>query len=293
MFSNKVKTQCVPRIYSSYLKSLTILKPFIIVQSIMETIILSVFICVLLISRDKNLLLENLALRQQLAIMKQHVKRPKIRIKDRIFWVFLSRFWTDWKRVLIVVKPETVISWHRKGFKLFWKFKSRKRLVGRPSLDPEIRKLIQDMATVNPLWGAPRIHGELMKLGIDVHERTVSKIIKRFRPCKPPSQTWRTFLKNHMFNTFAIDFFTVPTATFQVLYVFVIIRHESRKVVHFNVTRNPTARWTAQQIVEACSLPKYLIRDRDSIDGEYFQSRIKNMGINRVKSAGQIRTKLV
>jgi hypothetical protein len=126
----------------------------------METIILSVFVCVVLISRDKNLLIENLALRQQLAIIKQHVKRPKIRNRDRIFWVVFSGLWKDWKSVLIVVKPETVIRWHRKGFKLFWTFKSRKRRAGRPSIAPEIRKLIQDMARANPLWGAPRIHGE-------------------------------------------------------------------------------------------------------------------------------------
>jgi putative transposase len=160
--------------------------------------------------------------------------------------------WKDWKSVLIVVKPETVIRWHRKGFKLFWTFKSRKRFVGRSSLDPEIRKLIQAMARANPLWGAPRIHGELMKLGIEVHERTVSNIIKRLRTGKPPSQTWKTFLENHMCNTFAVDFFVVPTARFQVLYVLVIIWHETRQVAHFDVTRHPTSTWTAQQIVEAC-----------------------------------------
>ncbi len=225
----------------------------------METKILILLACVLLLLRDRNLLLENLALRQQLAIMKQKNKRPKIRVMDRIFWVLLSWIWKDWKSVLIVVKPETVIRWHRKGFKLFWAYKSRKKGVGRPLLDSETRELIKKMARENPLWGAPRIHGELLKLGHDVHERTVSKIIKRFRPRKPPSQTWKTFLKNHMFNTFAIDFFTVPTARFQVLYVLVVIRHESRQVVHFNVTRHPTAKWAAQQIVEACpwdSLPK-------------------------------------
>ncbi len=208
----------------------------------MQIIIVSFFICVLLIIKDKNLFIENLALRQQLAIMKQQAKRPKLRRRDRIFWVFLSRVWKDWKSVLIVVKPETVIRWHRKGFKLFWTFKSRKKCVGRPSLDPEIRKLIQDMARANPLWGAPRIHGELMKLGIEVHERTVSNIIKRLRTGKPPSQTWKTFLKNHMCNKFAVDFFVVPIARFQVIYVLVIIWHESRQVVHFNVTRHPTAR---------------------------------------------------
>jgi len=252
----------------------------------METIILLILVFILLILMEKNLLIENLALRQQLAIMKQHVKRPKIRNQDRIFWVFLSRFWKDWKSVLIVVKPETVIRWHRKGFKLFWTFKSRKRGAGRPSIAPETRKLIQDMAMANPLWGAPRIHGELMKLGIDVHERTVSKIIKRIRTGKPPSQLWRTFLGNHLFNTFAIDFLTVPTATFKVLYVFVIMSHKTRQIVHFNVTRHPTAMWTAQQIVEACpwdTLPKYLLRDRDGIYGKCFQSRIKNMGILEVR----------
>ena len=256
----------------------------------METKILILLACVLLLLRDRNLLLENLALRQQLAIMKQKNKRPKIRVMDRIFWVLLSWIWKDWKSVLIVVKPETVIRWHRKGFKLFWAYKSRKKGVGRPLLDSETRELIKKMARENPLWGAPRIHGELLKLGHDVHERTVSKIIKRFRPRKPPSQTWKTFLKNHMFNTFAIDFFTVPTARFQVLYVLVVIRHESRQVVHFNVTRHPTAKWAAQQIVEACpwdSLPKYLLRDRDGIYGDYFQSRIQNMGINEVKTAPQ------
>lgn len=145
------------------------------------------------------------------------------------------------------------------------------------------------MAKANPLWGAPRIHGELLKLGIDyVSERTVSNIIKKDRPPKPPSQTWRTFLKNHMHRSFAIDFFTVPTATFTVLYVLVIIHHERRKVIHFNVTEHPTAEWTAQQIVEACpwdSAPKYLLRDRDSIYGSVFKNRVKHLGIIEVKTA--------
>jgi hypothetical protein len=144
------------------------------------------------------------------------------------------------------------------------------------------------MAKTNPLWGAPRIHGELLKLGIDyVSEKTVSYIIKRCRPPKPPSQTWRTFLKNHMHNTFAIDFFTVPTATFAVLYVCIIMIHKRRSVIHFNVTKYPTAQWTAQQIVEACpwdTAPKYLLRDRDGIYGTKFQNRVKNLGITEVKT---------
>jgi hypothetical protein len=131
---------------------MTNLQPSIIAAGIMETMILAIFTCILLLSRDKNLLLENLALRQQLAILKQKNKRPKIRLRDRIFWVLLPRIWKDWKSVLIVVKPETVIRWHRKGFKLFWAYKSRKKGMGRPSLDPETRELIKKMARENPLW---------------------------------------------------------------------------------------------------------------------------------------------
>jgi transposase InsO family protein len=205
--------------------------------------------------------------------------------------VLLSTFWKDWRNALIVVKPETVIGWHKKGFKLYWTFKSRKRGQGRPPLESKTRKLIEDMAKANPLWGAPRIHGELLKLGIDyVSERTISNIIKKCRPVKPPSQTWRTFLKNHMNNTFGVDFFTVPTVTFTVLYVCVIMRHERRQVIHFNVTEHPSAEWTAQQIVEACpwdTAPKYLLRDRDGVYGSTFRNRVRNLGISEVKTAPQ------
>jgi putative transposase len=145
-----------------------------------------------------------------------------------------------------------VIRWHRKGFKLYWTLKSRKNRTGRPPVDSKTRQLIKDMASANPLWGSPRIHGELLKLGIDVSERTISNILKKARSTKPPSQTWRTFIKNHMDSTFSIDFFTVPTATFKILYVFIVLWNDRRTVVHFNVTMSPTAEWTAQQIVEAC-----------------------------------------
>ena len=147
--------------------------------------------------------------------------------------------------------------------------------------------MIIKIANENPLWGAPRIHGELLKLGFDVSERTVSSIIKKHRT-KPPSQTWRTFLRNHMHNTFSIDFFTVPTATFKVLFVCVILWNERRQVEHFNVTRNPTSERTAQPFVEACpwdTTPMYLLRDRDSAYGAYFQARVKNMGVTEVKTA--------
>ena len=162
--------------------------------------------------------------------------------------------------------------------------------VGRPSLDSGTRRLILDMARSNPTWGAPRIHGELMRLGIAIHERTVSKIIRRSRAGRPPSQTWRAFLRNHMHNTCAVDFLTVPTATFRILYVFVVLRHESRKVVHFNVTHGPSSEWTAQQIAEAFpwdTAPKYLLRDCDGIYGSAFCKRVKNMGMTEVRTAPQ------
>ena len=236
--------------------------------------------------KDSDLALENLALRQQLAVMKRSIKRPQLRSRDRLFWVLLSRFWSNWQQTLIIVKPDTVVHWHKKGFKLFWRFKSRRKRPGRPPVSPEIRDLILKMAKANPLWGAPRIHGELLKLGIEISERTVSNLIFHRRP-KPPSQTWRTFLKNHA-NKCSIDFFTVPTAVFNILFVLVVLSHSRRKVVHFNVTSNPTAMWTAQQIVEAFpwdTVPKYLLRDRDSIYGSYFRNRLKNMGIKEVMTA--------
>jgi transposase InsO family protein len=247
-------------------------------------------IVVSLFKNHSALAMENLALRQQLSIYRHSKKRPKIRLGDRLFWILTSRYWKKWKNALIIVKPETVIGWHRKGFKLYWTWKSRKRGPGRPKISIEIRRLIKAMANENPTWGAPRIHGELLTLGIEIDETTVSNYLKRFRTGKPPSQAWRTFLKNHMHNTFAIDFFTVPTATFRVLYVFIVLLHTNRKIVHFNVTANPTAEWAAQQIVEACpwdSAPKYLLRDRDGIYGKIFQNRVQGMGIEEVKITAQ------
>jgi transposase InsO family protein len=232
-----------------------------------------------------NLTAENLALRQQLAVMKRTNKRPKIRMMDRLFWILLSRFWSPWRRSLVIVKPETVVRWYRKGFKFFWKVKSKGP--GRPKIGYEIRHLVRKMAIANPNWGAPRIHGELLRLGFNVSERTVSSLMPRRPPNPKLSQTWRTFLKNHV-NKCSIDFFTVPTAAFNILFVLVVLCHSRRKVVHFNITSNPTAEWTAQQIVEAFpwdTAPKYLMRDRDSIYGFFFRNRLKNMGIKEVVSA--------
>ena len=230
--------------------------------------------------------IEILALRQQVAVFKQSVKRPKLRPRDRVFWVLLSRLWPNWRSALAIVQPETVIKWHRMGFKLYWRWKSRPGKPGRPCIEREIRALIRRMSRENPMWGAPRILSELLLLGHDVAEQTVDKYMVRTR--KPPSQAWRTFLDNHVPDIAACDFFTVPTVTFRVLYVFVVLRHDRRRVVHFNVTTNPYAEWTAQQIINAFpyeEAPRFLIRDRDGIYGEYFQNRVNSLGIEEVPIA--------
>ena len=231
---------------------------------------------------QRELALENLALRQQLAVLKRETKRPKLTDADRAFWVALFRLWPNWHNALILVKPETVIGWHRKGFRLYWTWKSRHR-GGRPRIDAEIRALIRRMARDNPTWGAPRIHGELLMLGFEVSEATVSRYVPRRR--KPPSQSWRTFLRNHTKDLVSIDFFVLPTATFRILYVFLILDHERRRVVHFNATQGPSARWTGQQLVNAFpydSAPKYVIRDRDKIYGADLVRRVHAMGIEQV-----------
>jgi len=193
--------------------------------------------------------LETLALRQQLLVMKRKCPRPRLRRVDRLFWVWLSGVWNNWREALVIVRPETVVSWHRRGFRLFWTWISRRRRSGRLGVSREVRDLVRKMAVANPLWGAPRIHGELLKLGIDISERTVSRLMPK--PRKPPSQTWRAFLDNHLAELVSIDFFTVPTATFRVLFVLVVLVHHRRRVIHFNVTEHPSAAWTAQQMAEA------------------------------------------
>jgi len=228
------------------------------------------------------LMAENLALRQQLIVFQRSAKHPKLRRRDRIFWVWLSRLWSAWRSALLIVQPATVVQWHRQGFRLYWRWKSRKK-PGRPTVDRKIRDLIRRMSRENPTWGAPRILSELLLLGYDVAKSTVAKYMVR-QP-KPPSQTWRAFLANHAGQIAAVDFFTVPTVTFRVLYVFLVLRHDRRHIVHFNVTTNPTARWTAQQIVEAFpfdTAPRFLLRDRDGVYGEYFRHRVEHMGMEEV-----------
>jgi len=230
---------------------------------------------------------ENLALRQQLLVLKRNQNRPSLKVRDRIFWKVLSQVWPSWRDSLVIVQPETVIGWQRRAFRFYWRCKSRAASRGRPRLDAEVKSLVLKLSSANPLWGAPRIHGELLKLGIEISERSVSGIIRRNSP-KPPSQTWKTFIKNHMPDMVAVDFLVVPTIRFKMLFVFVVLSHDRRKVIHFNVTTNPTTQWTAQQITEAFpwdTAPRYLLRDRDIIFGDLFQRRVCSMGIEEVKTA--------
>ena len=228
-----------------------------------------------------DLILENLALRQQVAVLQRKHPRPRLRASDRVFWLALRRCWPRWKETLAIVQPETVIRWHREGFRRYWCWKSRPR-AGRPSTTAEIRALVRRMAAENPTWGAPRIHGEILKLGLGVSERTVSRSMPR-RPAHPDErQRWRTFLANHREGIAAIDFFTVPTATFRVLYVLFIIHHARRELMHFRVTSHPTAAWITQQLREAFPYdraPRYLILDRDAKYGTEVITAIRHMGI--------------
>jgi hypothetical protein len=193
--------------------------------------------------------LEVLALRHQLQVLHRTPPRGlRLTKADRYLWGLLSRMWTGWRTALVIVQPETVIAWHRRGFRLWWAWKSRRR-IGRPTVTADVRALIRTMAQANPRWGAPRIHGELLKLGIDICQATVAKYMGRRRQL--PSQTWRTFLRNHIGQIVAADFFVVPTATYRLLFVLVCLVHDRRRIRHVAVTAHPTAAWTAQQLREA------------------------------------------
>jgi putative transposase len=202
-----------------------------------------------LVAPRKQLVLENLALRQQLAVFQRSGKVPMLRDRDRMFWIVLKRWLPKWKQALFVVQPETVIGWHRRGFRSYWRRKSASR-PGRPCIERRTMNLIRRLSQENHLWGAPRIRSELALLGHPLSEATVAKYMaRRGRP--KPSQSWRTFLANHLCTTAACDFFVVPTLTFKVLYVFVILSHDRRRILHFNVTAHPTATWTGRQLIEA------------------------------------------
>ncbi len=235
-----------------------------------------------------SLLAENLVLRQQLAILRRATPRPRLRPVDRAFWVMVARGWSRWAECLAIVRPATVIDWHRRGFARWWAWKSRR--VGRPPLSPEVVSLIQRMSRENPLWSRRRIAGELAKLGHAVDKGTVAKYMPTPapRPGRPPSQTWKTFLGTHLEGTIAIDFLTVPTVTFNVLYVFFVLALDRRRLLHVHVTARPNAAWAAQQIVNAIgaeSVPARLLRDRDGIFGADFDARVDNLGVRQLRTS--------
>jgi transposase InsO family protein len=251
----------------------------------MRSVVVSLLLTLRVSLRDRAALqLEILALRHQLHVLnRSRPQRLRLTQADRMLWAWLLRVWDEWRAAVVIVKPETVLVWHRRGFRLFWPWKSQCR-VGRPSLPRFIRQLICTMADANPLWGAPRIHGELLKLGIDVSQATVAKYMIRRR--RPPSQTWRTFLANHVNQIVAADFFVVPTVTYRLLFV-LVMAHRRRGVVHVGVTAHPTAAWTAKQLREAFpedAAPRYLLHDRDHAFTA-LAATAAGMGIQEIRTA--------
>jgi putative transposase len=237
-----------------------------------------------------RLALETVALRQQLAVFKRKQPRPKLRKRDRIFWVVLRCLWSGWADALIVVKPATVVSWHRAGFRLFWRWRSRLPKLGRPLISGEIRQLIRRLKAENPSWGAPRIHGELLQLGFDISEPTVSRYLRRLRPRgkAEKARRWRVFLHNHREVIAAIDFFTVPTLRFRVLYCFFVIEHGRRRILHFQATAHPTSDWVVQQLREAFPFPssyRYVILDRDAKFSQEVLQFLKSSGLKPVRTS--------
>jgi hypothetical protein len=228
--------------------------------------------------------LEVIALRHQLAVLRrQRPGRTWLSAFDRLLWVWLYRAWPQCLNVMLLVKPATVVRWHRQGFRLYWRWRSRS---GRPSVDREVRDLIRQMNSANPLWGAPRIHGELLKLGINVSQATVAKYM--VRRIGTPSPTWRSFLRNEAIGIAAIDMFVAVSASFRLLYVMIILAHGRRRIVRFDVTQHPTAAWLAQQVIEAFpweTAPRFLLRDRDASYGSVFSNRVAAMGITEVATA--------
>ena len=223
---------------------------------------------------------ENAALRHQVVMLRRMVhRRVRLTNSDRLFFIQLYRWFPLVLKVITVIRPETLVRWHRAGFRRYWRWKSRS-FGGRPQIDTELRELIRQMSIENPLWGAPRIHGELLKLGFEVAQSSVAKYM--VNRAGPPSQGWRTFLRNHAPEIAAMDLFVVPTIGFDLLYAFIIIRLDRRDLVWINVTTNPTAEWIARQITEAFpwnEAPRYLIRDRDRIYGSIVTRRLHAMGI--------------
>jgi putative transposase len=231
----------------------------------------------------RDLLLENLALRQQLGVLKGRHPQIRFAVPDKAFWLALRRFWPDWRRALILVQPEIVVGWHRAGFTLYWKWLSRHRTpVGRRCVSGELRQLIFRMVAQNRTWGAPRIHGELKMLGFDISERTVLRWMRKAPRNPETAKRWTAFLNNHREAISAMDFFTVPTLTFGVIYCFFVISHERRRILHCSATKHPTSAWVVQQLRETFpydSIPGYLIFDRGSNFNEEVVGTVKSFGI--------------
>ncbi len=243
---------------------------------------LSLFLHVLIspFKTQARLEAEIVLLRHQLNVLRRRIpSRPKLGAPDRLLLVWLYRLFPSVLSAVTIVQPETIIRWHRMGFRLYWRWKSRSR-GGRPKVPLEIRRLIREMSLANRWWGAPRIHGELLKLGIDVAQSTVAKYMAKSG--RGRSQTWKTFLHNHTAGIAAMDFLVVPTIGFKLLFVLVILRHQRRRLISLTVTTNPTAEWIARQITEAFpwnEAPDYLIRDRDGAYGHAVIRRLAAMGI--------------
>ncbi len=238
-----------------------------------------------LFASRKTLLFENLALRQQLVVLKRKNKRPRLNALDRFFWIAIQRFWAGWQDCLLIVMPATVIGWHRAGFWLYWKLLSKGAATpGRKRIDKETRELIFRMVAENPTWGAPRIHGELLTLGFDISERTVSRWMERVPRNPESAQRWQTFLQNHREAIAAMDFFAVPTVTFGRLYCLFIIGHDRRRILHFGVTKHPTSCWVAQQLREA--FPYEHGYQHPKFDFEV-ESAIEAVGLEAVRTSGR------
>jgi putative transposase len=237
----------------------------------------------------RDLVFENFVLRQQLAVLKRRYPRPSLNLFDKLFWVAMHRFWSKWKQALIVVTPETVVRWHRAGFRMYWRLISRvRRPIGRRSTPKEVRQLIFQMVRENPTWGAPRMHGELLMLGFDISERTISRWMKRAPRDPEPAKRWLAFLRNHREAIAAMDFFSVPTITFGVLYCFFVISHDRRRILHFNVTKHPTSLCVVQQLREAFpfgSAPQFLIFDRDGKYGIEVPAAVRSLKIRSVRTS--------
>src|SRR5215471_4772037 len=239
-----------------------------------------------------KLALEAVALRQQLAVFKRKQPRPKLDRLDRLFWMVLRRLWEGWSEALILVKPETVVSWHRAGFRRLWHWRSQRRRPGRPKVHEHIRQLIRRMKAENPTWGAPRIHSELLRLGFEISEPTVSRYLQNLNGCRDEGRAkrWQAFINNHREVIAAFDFFTVPSLTFRTLHGFFVIAHGRRRVLHFNVTAHPTSDWIVHQLRDALPLPgsyRYILFDRDAKFGNEVFEFLEATGVRPIRTTAR------